>query len=110
MSFVCEAAAPFVASSAVDDTEVVKPLRRHTSSCLKCQARHAAMLKTARALRALQDEQAEAPADLEWRVMSSLEGDLAMARSWRMPVAVVAGVVSMAAAVLIWRLKPRATA
>jgi hypothetical protein len=39
--------------------------------------------------------------------MSALEGDLALARSWRTPVAVTAAVLSMAAAVLIWRLRPR---
>ena len=108
MSVVCEVAAPFVANSAVDDIEVVRPLRGHTSSCLKCQARHAAMAKTARELTSMGDVKVEAPVDLEWRVMSSLEGDLAVERSWRMPVALVAGVVSMAAAVLVWRLRPRA--
>ena len=107
MSVMCEVAAPFVANSAVDETEVVRPLRWHTNSCLKCQARHAAMNKTARALQAMSGEHFEAPADIEWRVMSSLDGDLAMARSWRTPVAVVAAMVSMAAAVLIWRLRPR---
>ena len=109
MSVICEVAAPFVANSAVDQTDVVRPLRYHTATCLKCQARLAAMSKTARALQALQDEQADAPADLEWRVMSSLEGDLAVARSWRAPVAVIAAVVSMAAALLVWRLRPRAS-
>ena len=107
MSLICEVAAPFVANSAVDQTEVVRPFRFHTSSCLKCQARHAAMGKTARALQAMSDELSPAPADMEWRVLSSLEGDLALARSWRTPVALVAAVVSMAAAVLIWRLRPR---
>ena len=38
------------------------------------------------------------------------EGDLAVARSWRTPIAVTAAVVSMAAAVLIWRLRPRTQA
>jgi hypothetical protein len=107
MSVVCELAAPFVANSAVDGVEVIRPLRTHTDGCLKCQARHAAMTKTARELRALADEHTRAPADLEWRVMSALEGDLAVARSWRTPMAVSAAVVSMAAAVIIWRLRPR---
>ena len=40
--------------------------------------------------------------------MSSLEGDLAIARSWRKPLALTAAVLSMAAAILIWRLRPRA--
>jgi hypothetical protein len=48
-----------------------------------------------------------APADLEWRVMSSLEGELAVARSWRKPVAVLAALASMAAAIVIWRLRPK---
>ena len=109
MSVVCEVAAPFVANSAVDEVEVVRPLRGHTSSCLRCQARHAAMAKTARQLVSMGDVKIEAPADLEWRVMSTLEGDLAVARTWRMPVALVAGAVSMAAALLIWRLRPKAT-
>ncbi len=107
MSVVCELAAPFVANSAVDSVEVIRPLRAHTDGCLKCQARHAAMSKTARELRALADEHTRAPVDLEWRVMSALEGDLAVARSWRTPMAVSAAVVSMAAAVIIWRLRPR---
>ena len=107
MSVLCEVAAPFVANSAVDETTVGYPLRLHTNRCLRCQARHAAMSKTARALLAMSDERSEAPADMEWRVLSSLEGDLAVPRSWRTPVAVVAAVVSMAAAVLIWRIRPR---
>ena len=107
MSLVCELAAPFVANSAVDEIDVVRPLRTHTAGCLKCQARHAAMSKTARELTALADEHTKAPADLEWRVMSALEGDLAVPRSWRTPMAVGAAVVSMAAAVIIWRFRPR---
>ncbi len=107
MSVVCELAAPFVANSAVDRVEVVRLLRTHTDGCLKCQARHAARSKTARELMALADEHTKAPADLEWRVMSALEGDLAVARSWRTPMAVSAALVSMAAAVIIWRLRPR---
>ena len=110
MSVVCELAAPFVANSAVDGVDVIRPLRVHTNGCLKCQARHAAMSKTARELMALADEHTRAPVDLEWRVMSALEGDLAVARSWRTPMAVSAAVVSMAAAVLIWRLRPRTAA
>jgi hypothetical protein len=51
-----------------------------------------------------------APADLEWRVMSSLEGDLAIPRSWKRPVAVVAALLSMAAAFIIWRLRPKTAA
>ena len=108
MSVLCEIAAPFVANSAVDEVEVMRPLRGHTSSCLKCQARHAAMSKTARELTAMADEQMKAPADLEWRVMAALEGELAVPRSWRTPMALSATLVSMAAAVIIWRLRPRA--
>lgn len=109
MSVVCEMAAPFVANSAVDGGDVAVPFRSHASTCLKCQARHAAMTRTAREMRALETEKAEAPSDLEWRVMSSLEGELAVARSWKKPVAWSAAVVSMAAAVVIWRLRPRAS-
>ena len=109
MSVMCEVAAPFVANSAVDDNEVVRPFRGHTSSCLKCQARHAAMTRTAREMTSMGDVLVQAPADLEWRVMASLEGDLAVARSWRTPVAVTAAVLSMAVALVIWRLRPRAT-
>ena len=107
MSVVCELAAPFVANSAVDGVEVIRPLRAHTNGCLKCQARHAAMSKTARELMALADEHMKAPVDLEWRVMSALEGDLAVARSWRTPMALIAAVLSMTAAVIIWRFRPR---
>lgn len=107
MSVVCEVAAPFVANSAVEGTEVVKPLRRHTSTCLKCQARHAAMARTARQLSAMQSEQAAAPHDLEWRVMSALDGELAVSRTWKKPIALSAALISMAAAVLLWRLRPR---
>ena len=105
---VCEMAAPFAANSAVEGRAVVRPFRSHVSSCLKCQARHAAMTKTARVMASMESERLAAPADLEWRVMSSLEGDLAVTRSWRKPVALAAAVLSMAAAVLIWRLRPRA--
>jgi hypothetical protein len=107
MSVVCEMAAPFVANSAVDGNEVMRPFRRHTATCLKCQARHAAMTRTARELAAMEGVRIAAPADLEWRVMSSLEGDLAIPRSWSKPMAWSAAVVSMAAAVLIWRLRPK---
>jgi hypothetical protein len=107
MSVVCELGAPFVATSAVDDKPVARPFRRHAESCLKCQARHAAMAKAARELAAMAGENQEAPRDLEWRVMSSLDGELAVARSLRKPVALVAAALSMAAALIIWRLRPR---
>lgn len=107
MSVVCEMAAPFVANSAVEGKDIARPFRAHSGGCLKCQARHAAMSRTARELLAMRDERVPAPADLEWRVLSSLEGDLVVTRSWRKPVAVTAALLSMAAAVLIWRLRPR---
>ncbi len=107
MSLMCEMAAPFVANSAVDGGSVARPFRYHAGTCLKCQARHAAMTRTARELAAMQTQSLNAPADLEWRVMSSLEGELAVVRSWRKPVALAAAVLSMAAAVLIWKLRPK---
>lgn len=107
MSVVCELAAPFVANSAVDGAEVVRVFRSHVGICLKCQARRAAMSRTARELASMGAECFAAPADLEWRVMTSLEGELALARTWAKPVAWSAAAVSMAAAILIWRLKPR---
>ena len=109
MSVVCEIAAPFVANSAVDGEAVARPFRAHAGACLKCQARHAAMSRTARELTAMRGDHFFAPVDLEWRVMSSLEGDLAVSRSWKHPVAWVAAGASMAAAVLIWRFRPRVT-
>lgn len=107
MSVVCELAAPFVANSAVEGDDVARLFRRHATTCLKCQARHAAMARTARELTALAGETSEAPADLEWRVMSSLEGELAIERTWKKPVAWGAAVVSMAAAVVFWKVRPR---
>lgn len=107
MSVLCEVAAPFVANSAVDQTEVARPLRTHTRGCLKCQARHASMVRTARQLATMAGLEEPAPPDLEWRVMSALEGDLAISRSWRRPLTLVAAVASMAAALVIWRLRPR---
>jgi hypothetical protein len=65
------------------------------------------MAKAAREMSAMSKQTLSAPLDLEWRVMSSLEGDLAVARSWRTPVALAAAILSMAAAILIWRLRPR---
>ena len=109
MSVMCEVAAPFVANSAVEGGSVARPFRGHADACLKCQARHTAMTRTARQLRAMAGEKAVAPADLEWRVMSSLEGDLAIPRSWKRPVTVGAALLSMAAAFVIWRLRPRAS-
>lgn len=108
MRVICEFAAPFVANSAVDGTDVARPFRGHTSSCLRCQARHAAMARTAREMTSMGDVMVEAPTDLEWRIMSSLEGDLAVARSWRTPVALIAAGLSMAVAVIVWRFRPRA--
>ncbi len=107
MNVICEVAAPLVANSAVEGRSVARPFRGHADECLKCQARHAAMTRTARELAAMSNETFAAPLDLEWRVMSALEGELAVARSWRAPVAVTAAALSMAAAVLIWRLRPR---
>ncbi len=107
MNIICEMAAPFVANSAVEARPVTRPFRGHADECLRCQARHVAMTRTARELAAMSQEKFTAPLDLEWRVMSALEGDLAVARSWRTPVAVSAAVLSMAAAILIWRLRPR---
>jgi len=107
MSVICEVAAPFVANSAVDGRDVVSPLRAHTGSCLRCQARHAAMSRAARQLAALEGQRIAAPADLEWRVMTSLEGDLAISKTWARPVTWLAAALSMAAAIVIWRLKPR---
>lgn len=107
MSVVCEMAAPFVANSAVDGDEVTRLFRSHVSTCLKCQARHAAMSRTARELSSMGAERFAAPVDLEWRVMASLEGDLAVTRTWTKPVAWSAAAVSMAAAILIWRLRPK---
>jgi hypothetical protein len=107
MSALCELAAPFVANSAVEGTPVARPFRSHLAGCERCSARHEVMARSAVALRAMEGERYAAPAQLEWRVMSSLEGDLAIPRSWKRPVAVAAALVSMAAAVLIWRLRPR---
>ena len=107
MSLICEVAAPFVANSAVENTEVARPFRAHTRECLRCQARHAAMTRIARQLAALANITEAAPPDLEWRVMSALEGDLAVARDWRKPIALAAALVSMATAIVIWRLRPR---
>lgn len=107
MSAVCEFAAPFIANSAVDGSDVISPFRSHASTCLKCQARHAAMSRAARELSAMEGHRVAAPADLEWRVMTSLEGDLAIPETWAKPLAWAAAAVSMAAAILIWRLRPR---
>lgn len=109
MTLTCEVAAPFIANSAVDNKVVISPLRSHTSTCLTCQARHAAMSKTARALLAMRDERIPAPSELEWLVMSGLEGDSALGPGLKKPVAVMAALASMAAAVLIWRIRPNAS-
>lgn len=109
MRVLCEMAAPFVANSAVDGDEVLKPFRGHVATCLKCQARAAAMSRTARELASMGSVRFTAPADLEWRVMSALEGDLAVAGTWHKPVAWGAAAVSMAAAIVVWRLLPRTT-
>ncbi|MGH8945245.1 MAG: hypothetical protein ACRDVL_03765 [Acidimicrobiia bacterium] len=108
MSLFCEVAAPFLANSAVEGTSVTRPFVRHFDSCLRCQARYAAMAKTARELRGMAGASDRAPLDLEWQVMSSLQGELAIPRSWRRPVAVAAALLSMAAAVVIWKMRPRA--
>lgn len=107
MALLCEVAAPFVANSAVSDTEIVWPINRHADTCLRCQARKAAMAKTGRELKSMASESHPAPKDLEWRVMSSLEGDLAVSRSWTRPLTLTAAAVSMIVAVVIWRLRPR---
>lgn len=106
MSVVCELAAPFLANSAVEGTAGAAPMRAHLRSCLRCQARHAAMSRVAREMRAMAVATERAPLDLEWKVMSSLEGDLAISRSWRRPLALAAAVTSLAV-VLIWKMRPR---
>lgn len=110
MSILCEMAAPFVANSAVADTDIIWPVSVHADTCLRCQARQAAMAKTGRELKAMATETHPAPKDLEWKVMSSLEGDLAVSRSWRKPVTLTAAAISMIAAIVIWRLRPKANA
>jgi hypothetical protein len=55
----------------------------------------------------MEGQRIAAPADLEWRVMTSLEGDLALSKTWARPVTWLAAAFSMAAAIVIWRLKPR---
>jgi hypothetical protein len=65
------------------------------------------MTRTAREMRALAHTPEPAPLDLEWRVMSSLEEDLAIPRSRRRPLAVAAALISMAAAIVIWKMRPR---
>lgn len=107
MSLICEVAAPFVANSAVDGAEVARPFRSHSSGCLKCQARHAAMARTARELTSMRGERIVAPVDLEWRVLSSLDGELELYRTWRRPVAWLAAGASMAAAVVFWKMRPK---
>lgn len=108
MKLLCEMAAPFLANSALEDSSVIRPFGRHVDRCLRCQARYSAMSKNARELRGLAVSTERAPLELEWQVMSSLEGDLAVARSWRRPVALAAALLSMAAAVVIWKMRPRA--
>jgi hypothetical protein len=110
VAVLCEIAAPFVANSAVEEAEVIWPLRSHTDSCLRCQARQAAMVRTSRQLKSIASETNSAPRDLEWKVMSSLEGDLAVSRTWAKPVTLTAAAISMVAAVIIWRLRPKAEA
>lgn len=107
MSMLCELALPFVVSSAVLGREVVRPLRAHSRRCLRCQARAAAMRRSARALAMLSGEQLAAPRDLEWRVLSSL--DLASRTSMRRPIRWEVAIFSISAALLIWRLRPRTT-
>ncbi|MGB8361304.1 MAG: hypothetical protein WCE80_07900 [Acidimicrobiia bacterium] len=107
MSVVCELAAPFVANSAVDGGDIIRPFRGHATTCLKCQARQVAMIRIVRELAAMEGDRMSAPLDLEWRVISSLEGDLALPNSWRRPLTWTAAIISMAAAILIWRLRPR---
>jgi activator of HSP90 ATPase len=68
------------------------------------------MAKTGRELKAMATETHRAPKDLEWRVMSSLEGDLAVSRSWRKPINLTAAAISRIAAIVIWRLRPKASA
>lgn len=106
MSVICEVAAPFLANAAVEGTPVTAHLRAHFENCLRCQARHSAMARVAREMRAMATLTEKAPLDLEWRVMSSLEGDLAVTRSWRRPLAVAAALASLAA-VVIWKMRPR---
>lgn len=107
MTLVCEAAAPFLANAAVESAPPARFLQVHVDRCLRCQARFVAMSKTAREMKAMAGTAESAPVDLEWRVMSSLEGELAIPRSWRRPLAVAAALVSMAAAVVIWKMRPR---
>lgn len=107
MSLVCETATPFLANAAVEGAPPPRVLGFHVDRCLLCQARHLAMSKTAREMRAMTGTAELAPVDLEWRVMSSLEDELAIPRSWRRPLAVAAALVSMAAAVVIWKMRPR---
>ncbi len=107
MSVVCEVAVPFVATAAVEGSAVGGVLGGHSATCLKCQARYAAMSRAAKEMAVMKEGHFEAPRDLEWKVMSSLEGDLAISRSWKKPITYVAAGVSMAIALVVWRARPR---
>ena len=111
MSVLCEVAAPFVANSAVDEVEIVAVFRPHTDSCLRCQARHAAMSKTARELTAIGDLKSRGSG------RSRVEGDGIAGRRSRCGSILekvrsqLTGSVAYqwASAVVIWRLRPRAS-
>ena len=107
MSVICDAVVPLVANAAVEGRPVSRVARAHVDQCLQCQARHAAMTRAARLLATMGNTRYEAPRDLEWRVMSSLEGDLAVERTWRRPVTFIAAGISMAVAIVFWRVRPK---
>ena len=90
-----------------ESTDILSRLGAHrVVSLVGAGGKTTLMFRLARELTAMGDLLLKAPADLEWRVMSSLEGDLAVAHSWRTPVAVMATLISMAAAFVLWKLRP----
>lgn len=77
----------------------------HAGSCLQCQAREALAGRLQRELGALRALVISAPLDLEWRVMSGLEGRHPRRSPPPVPALVAAGV--SAAAVVFWWARPR---
>lgn len=106
MNVICEMSQPFVANVAVDGA-TGQLLRSHVKNCLRCRSRQATMSKAARELRAMATATERAPLDLQWRVMSALGDDAGVVRSWRRPLALAAAVASLAAAWVIWKMRPR---
>jgi hypothetical protein len=99
-SLRCALSSQVITASVLTERKVPAMVRRHQSRCLRCQAHHASLRNTRRALAGLRQEQEPAPARLQERILglTVAAGAPLPHRHWLPAAAAVGVVVAVAAA------------